>query len=237
MGKIIVIEANTDGAGKETQSMLLEERLKKEGKKVFRISFPNYDSDSSFFVKKYLNGDYGKEVLQSNPYVISTFYAIDRYLTYIETIKKYLDEDYIIILDRYVSSNVIYQTSKIYMQMINENKSKEEIKEKIESFIKWEEDLEFKYYNLPKPDVIIYLYIPVEVSQQLIAKRENKINNKSEKDIHEKDIEYLKYSSKLSEVIAEKEKWNKIEVTNQGKIRKREEIAEDLYEAIIGNNT
>lgn len=236
MGKIIVIEANTDGAGKETQSMLLEEKLKKEGRKVFRISFPNYDSDSSFFVKKYLNGDYGKEVLKSNPYVISTFYAIDRYLTYTETIKKYLDEDYIVILDRYVSSNVIYQTSKIYMRMIKENRNDEEIKEKIENFIKWEEDLEFEYYNLPKPDMVIYLYIPVEVSQQLIVKRENKINNQSEKDIHEKDIEYLKYSSKLSEAISEKENWNRIEVTNLGKMRKREEIAEDIYIAITDKN-
>ena len=84
--------------------------------------------------------------------------------------------------------------------------------------------------------MVIYLYIPVEVSQQLIVKRENKINNQSEKDIHEKDIEYLKYSSKLSEAISEKENWNRIEVTNLGKMRKREEIAEDIYVAITDKN-
>lgn len=233
MSKIIVIEANTDGAGKETQSKLLEERLKKEGQKVFRISFPNYESDSSFFVKKYLNGEYGKDASKLNPYVVSTFYAIDRYLTYIGTIKKYIEEDYTIILDRYVSSNVIYQTSKIYIEMLKEGKDKKEIEEKVEEFVKWEEELEFDYYGLPRPDEVIYLYIPVDVSQALISDRENKIDKKQEKDIHEKNIEYLKYSSDLSEKIAKKEKWNRIEVTNEGIIREKEDIANDIYNIVI----
>ena len=76
MGKIIIVESSTDGCGKETQTKTLVERLKKEGKKVIRFTFPNYENYSSIFVKKYLNGEYGKDAKSQDPYIVSTFFAI-----------------------------------------------------------------------------------------------------------------------------------------------------------------
>ena len=111
MGKIIIVESSTDGCGKETQTKKLFERLEKEGKKVTRFTFPNYESYSSIFVKKYLNGEYGKDPKKQDPYIISTFFAIDRYITFKEQIEKYYNDDYYIIIDRYVISNMIYASS------------------------------------------------------------------------------------------------------------------------------
>ena len=92
MGKIIIVESSTDGCGKETQTKKLFERLEKEGKKVIRFTFPNYESYSSIFVKKYLNGEYGKDPKKQDPYIISTFFAIDRYITFKEQIEKYIEK-------------------------------------------------------------------------------------------------------------------------------------------------
>lgn len=76
--KIIVIESGTDASGKETQTNLLYERLKKGNKKVVKFSFPNYQSKSSTFVKMYLNGDFGENPEDVSPYISSIFFAMDR---------------------------------------------------------------------------------------------------------------------------------------------------------------
>ena len=81
-GKLIIIESGSDASGKATQSQRLYERLIQEGKKCLKITFPDYDSDSSALVKMYLNGDFGKNPSAVNPYISSTFYAADRYASY-----------------------------------------------------------------------------------------------------------------------------------------------------------
>ena len=121
MGKIIVIEG-TDSSGKETQTKLLYERVKKIYDKTIKISFPNYDSPACEPVKMYLAGAFGTDATKVNPYPISTMYAIDRYASFKQDWEKKYIDDYIIITDRYVTSNMIHQASKI-----------EDIKEKDES--------------------------------------------------------------------------------------------------------
>jgi len=81
-GKLIIIESGADASGKATQTNKLYERLVQEGYKVKKITFPNYDSDSSALVKMYLNGDFGKDPNDVSPYVASTFYAVDRFASY-----------------------------------------------------------------------------------------------------------------------------------------------------------
>ena len=104
-GKILAFEG-LDGSGKETQTKLLEKRLRDEGIKVVRIEFPNYENKYSLFVKEYLNGKFGKDV---DPYVVSVFFSLDRFAIYKSKIKNYLDDGYVVICDRYVYSNLIYQ--------------------------------------------------------------------------------------------------------------------------------
>ena len=204
MGKIIVVESNTDGAGKQTQTEEIYKYLKEKGEKVVKFSFPNYNSDSSYFVKKYLNGEFGDDAKNINAYIASTFFAVDRYLTYIKEIKKYYDEDYYILMDRYVTSNIIYQAAKM------ENKNK------IDEFINWNKELEYNKYNLPKPDYVIFLYMDLKESEKLRKSRKVKLEGK---DIHEQNNEYLKKVSDNSLYICGTEKWIKIECVKNGRLK------------------
>ena len=211
MGKIIIVESSTDGCGKETQTKKLFERLEKEGKKVIRFTFPNYENYSSIFVKKYLNGEYGKDPKKQDPYIISTFFAIDRYITFKEQIEKYYNDDYYIIIDRYVISNMIYQGAKI------------QDKEEKEKFLRWEEDFEYNLYKIPRPDKVIYLHLSVKDSQKLI------------KDIHEQDLEFLKDAYNMAEELAHKNDWIRIECIDENKnMRTIEDISDEIYNNVIG---
>ena len=217
MGKIIVVESNTDGAGKQTQTEEIYKYLKEKGEKVVKFSFPNYNSDSSYFVKKYLNGEFGDDAKNINPYIASTFFAVDRYLTYIKEIKKYYDEDYYILMDRYVTSNIIYQAAKM------ENKMQ------IDEFINWNKELEYNKYNLPKPDYVIFLYMDLKESEKLRKNRKAKLEGK---DIHEQNDEYLKKVSDNSLYICETEKWIKIECVKNGRLKDILEIKEEILKKI-----
>ena len=217
MGKIIVVESNTDGAGKQTQTEEIYKYLKEKGEKVVKFSFPNYNSDSSYFVKKYLNGEFGDDAKNINSYIASTFFAVDRYLTYIKEIKKYYDEDYYILMDRYVTSNIIYQAAKM------ENKNK------IDEFINWNKELEYNKYNLPKPDYVIFLYMDLKESEKLRKSRKAKLEGK---DIHEQNNEYLKKVSDNSLYICETEKWIKIECVKNDKLKEILEIKEEILKKI-----
>ena len=111
LGKIIVIEG-TDSSGKETQSNLLFEELKKQGFNVKKISFPNYDSPACEPVKMYLAGEFGKDALNINPYPVSTMYAIDRYASYKKEWEEFYKTGGILITDRYTTSNMFIKLQK-----------------------------------------------------------------------------------------------------------------------------
>lgn len=143
-GKLIIIESGSDASGKATQSERLYERLISEGKKCMKITFPDYESDSSALVKMYLNGDFGKNPNDVSPYVSSTFYAADRYASYKTKWGEFYNSGGIIISDRYTTSNMVHQAAKI------------ESPEK-EKFLEWLYDLEFNIYGIPTPDEVIFL--------------------------------------------------------------------------------
>ena len=183
LGKLIVIEG-TDSSGKETQTKLLFERLEKEGKKIKKISFPNYDSPACEPVKMYLAGEFGDNAVEVNPYPISTMYAIDRYASFKKDWGKFYEDNGIIITDRYTTSNMVHQASKI-----EDEKKKDE-------YLKWLIELEYEKMELPKPDMVIFLNMPTDMAIKLMANRKNKITGEEKKDIHEKSSEYLKKSLK-----------------------------------------
>lgn len=112
MGRLIVIEG-TDASGKATQTKLLFKYLKDKYDKVIKIEFPDYDSPSSTLVKMYLNGDFGKEAKDVNPFAASAFFAADRFASYKTKWEKLYNDGYIIVADRYVTANMIHQASKI----------------------------------------------------------------------------------------------------------------------------
>lgn len=218
MGKLIVIEG-TDSSGKETQTRKLYERLLSEGKNVRKISFPNYDSPACEPVKMYLAGKFGDNASKVNPYPISTMYAIDRYASYKMDWGNFLQEDGIIITDRYTTSNMVHQASKI------------EDKEEKEKYLQWLEDLEYNKMELPKPDMVIFLNMPSDMAAKLMAERKNKITGESQKDIHEKNKEYLKKSYDNACEIAKKYNWQEIKCV-ETELKSIEDIGEEIYNLV-----
>ncbi|WP_319371385.1 thymidylate kinase [uncultured Ilyobacter sp.] len=219
MGKLIVIEG-TDSSGKQTQSEILYEKLKSEGIKVKKISFPNYESPASEPVKMYLAGEFGEKANDVNPYPVSTMYAIDRYASFKKDWENFYLENGIIITDRYTTSNMVHQASKFadpYKKI---------------KYLDWLEDLEYEKMGIPKPDVVFFLNMPVDVAQKLMSERKNKITGEEAKDIHEKDVEYLRVSHQNACNIAETYQWKEIKCVEDGKLKKIDEISEEIFEAV-----
>lgn len=219
MGKLIVIEG-TDSSGKETQTKKLYERLANEIEKVRKISFPNYESPACEPVKMYLAGAFGDNALNVNPYPVSTMFAIDRYASYKMDWESFYNAGGIIVTDRYTTSNMVHQASKI-----------ESIDEK-SKYLDWLEDLEYSKIGIPKPDLVIFLNMPTEMAVKLMEARKNKITGEEKKDIHEKDTSYLKKSYDNACDIAKKYNWQEIKCVEDKRLKTIEEIGEEIYRLV-----
>ncbi|MEX2563735.1 MAG: dTMP kinase [Candidatus Paceibacterota bacterium] len=182
-GKLIVIDG-IDGSGKATQVGLLKKYLKKEGVKVKTIDFPRYEDN--FFgslIGNYLSGEYG-DFAKTDPRVASVLYAADRFESS-KNIRKWLEEGYTVLADRYVSANQIHQGGKI----ADARKRKE--------FLEWLEKMEHGVFGIPKPDLVIYLDVPFEVSREWLKKKSAQSSKKylkGRKDVVEDNLKYLKNS-------------------------------------------
>lgn len=219
MGKLIVIEG-TDSSGKETQTKRLFEKLEEKGLKVKKISFPNYDSPACEPVKMYLAGAFGEDAMKVNPYPVSTMYAIDRYASFKTDWEKFYNEDGIIVTDRYVTSNMVHQASKI--RDLDEKKK----------YLNWLEDLEYEKMGIPRPDLVIFLNMPTDMAIRLMAERKNKITGEEKKDIHERDKEYLKESHANACKIANIYNWKEIKCNDGKRIKTIEEIGEEVFSLV-----
>ena len=217
-GKIIVIEG-TDCSGKETQSLLLEEALKRKNINSFKMSFPNYNSPTvKIIVNCYLGKNkepYFKEGSNNvDPYVSSLYYAADRKYNMDKEILEYYNKGYYVILDRYTSSNQAHQGSKI--------------KDKDERFnmYQWIDKLEYWLLKLPKPDITIYLHVPYENTIELLKIRGNLDDN-------EKDKEFLRNSEEAYIELSELYGWKRIECVENKKIKTREEIHKEIINIVL----
>lgn len=216
MSKLIAIDG-VDASGKQTHTELLAKHFKSLGKRVLRLSFPMYNSPSSALVKLYLGGSFGKNAEDVDAYTASTFFAADRFATYrMDWKKDYEDGETIIIADRYVSSNMIHQASKI-----------DDLAEK-DRFLDWLYDFEFNLYKIPKPDMTVFLDMPPKYGRILIEGRNNKFSGTEKLDIHESDFSYLEKSYENAKYVAEKFGWQTVPCVKDGKIRPIADIQEDI---------
>ena len=216
MGKLIAIDG-VDASGKQTHTELLEKHFKTLGKKVRRLSFPMYTSESSALVKLYLDGSFGKNAEDVSAYAASTFFAADRFATYrMDWQKDYEDSETLIIADRYVSSNMIHQASKIA-----------DFQDK-DKFLDWLYDFEFNLYKIPKPDMTVFLDMPPKYGRILIEGRNNKFSGGENLDIHERDFSYLEKSYENAKYVAEKFGWQTISCVANEKIRPINDIQKDI---------
>ena len=221
MSKFIVIEG-TDCSGKETQSKLLVESLNKLGNKAVYLTFPNYNSPTG----KIVGGPYlGKEEICKSYFpegashvdskVASLYFTADRYYN-LNIIKQYLDKDYIVILDRYVSSNMAHQGGKI-----KDKKQRYEMYE-------WLEKLEYEMMNLIKPDMTIFLHMPTEYAK--ILKK-----NRTSLDEHEKDDEHLHLAELSYLELSKKYNFININCVKNNNIRSIEDIHEEILKKITNH--
>jgi len=217
-GKLIVIESGTDASGKATQTGKLYNHLTAEDIPVYKVEYPNYKSESSALIKMYLNGEFGEKAEDINPWAISTFYSVDRYASFQKEWKELYKNGRLIIADRYTTSNMIHQGAKC-----NNIEGREE-------YLEWLCDLEFKRFKLPVPDCVIFLKMPPEFSNKLIAKRS--LKQKQGRDIHELNYNYQIKSYKTACWLAEKYNWNVINCVEEGKLKTVEEIHEEIYKVV-----
>jgi len=216
MNKLIVIEG-TDCSGKETQTKMLVERLKKENKKVKLFSFPAYDTSTGKIVggpylgkKSICEGYFDEGATQVDPKVASAYYAADRRYN-LPVINKYLSDGYDVILDRYVTSNMAHQGGKI--------KDKKER----QAMFKWLEKLEYELFELPRPNLTIFLHMPTDKVIELKQKR------KETCDQNEMDENHIMNAEKTYIELAERYQFKTIECTENNQIKSIEEIHEEIY--------
>jgi dTMP kinase len=222
-GKLIVLDGS-DGSGKATQTRLLIARLKKEGYRVQTLDFPQYEAN--FFgalVGKCLAGEYG-DFIAINPHIASVLYAADRFESK-RQIEMWLKQGMVVVLDRYVSANQIHQGGKIH----DAKKQKE--------FLEWLDRMEHEVFAIPRPDLIVYLDVLVEVAQQLLQgekKEHSKVYlKKKQKDLAETNANHLNESrANALKLVKKLNNWTKIDCTKKGEILSREVIAEKVWKAV-----
>lgn len=216
-GKLIVLEG-LDGSGKATQTTLLCEYLKNAGKSFTRLSYPNYDSPSSSLVKMYLGGELSNDPRGVNAYAAAAFYAVDRCADFLKYYKDAYERGELFVSDRYATSNAIYQTSKLP-------------EEQWEDYLRWLEDFEYGKLGVPRPDVVIYLDMNIDVSQKLLSARYH--GDESKKDIHEVNVDFLRHCRTTALYAASKLGWHVVKCDDGEKPRKIDDIAMDIRGYIV----
>ncbi len=216
MQKLIIIEG-LDGSGKSTQIALVEEYLKNNGVDFKKIKLPDYDNPSSTLVKMYLNGEFGKSASDVNAYAAGAFYAVDRYASFNLGWRTDYEAGKLIVADRYATSNSIYQMEKIP-------------RDEWESYLEWSADFEYNKLGIPKPDVVIYLDMPIEISQRLMTQRYSGDENK--KDVHEVNVEFLKKCRESALFTAKKQDWHVINCADGDEPKAIDDIHKQIVEII-----
>ena len=216
-GKLIVFEG-TDGSGKATQSRLLCEHLDREGIAYKKIDFPRYGKRSAAMVQEYLDGNLGKNPGDVNAYAASMFYAMDRYASYKQDWGDFYEEnDGLIVADRYTTSNAVHQASKLP-------------NEKRKPYLDWLFHEEYDLLGLPKPDLVIYLDMPTEITEKMMRQREQDTGTHA--DIHEQDEAYLKQCRANAKAVVRECGWSIIHCENGDEPRTPEDIHRQVLEVV-----
>jgi len=211
-GKLIVIEG-LDGSGKATQAGLLADALSRQGLRVRRVSFPNYASEASAPVRMYLAGQFGSDPADVNAYAAGSFYAVDRYASWKTDWGEFHREGGIVIADRYTTSNAVHQCAKLP-------------ETEWDGYLDWLFRYEYGLLGIPAPDAVIYLRVDPEVSQKLMTGRYH--GDDAKKDIHERNLAYLRRSEASAAYCARTLGWHTVECCRAGGMRPPEEIHAEL---------
>lgn len=221
-GLFIVLDG-LDGSGKATQAKLLAERFKALGTPFELIDFPSYDRTIfGTLLGEALAGKRG-DFLHVDPYLGSTPYALDRF-EMSPKIRAWLEEGKMVIADRFTSSNQIHQGGKFRDA------------EERGTFLRWLDRVEHELLQIPRPDAVVYLRVPVAVSARLLAEKrvaKNRMLPEGEKDTVERDEEYVERSFASAQLLAkENANWHIIDCSVNDQMRTPEDISEECFKVI-----
>lgn len=215
-GKLIVLEG-TDGTGKTTQTRLMAQRLEQEGVSFREINFPRYGSPFAKPVEMYLQGALGAKPGDVSACAASTLYAVDRYGAYKEDWGADYESGRLILANRYTTSNAVHQAPKLP-------------EAERWAYLDWLFDLEYNRLALPKPDLVIYLDLPAEISAQMLRLRQEATHTKA--DIHEQDGAYLRACRESAQEIVERLGWRRVDCSRDGAVRTPDDIHRELWEIV-----
>ena len=215
-GKLLVIEG-LDGCGKTTQVALLRAALEQAGVALRQIKLPDYDDPSSTLVQMYLGGDFGREPGDVNAYAASAFYAVDRFASFTRHWRADYEAGKLILADRYTTSNALYQMVKLPRVQWND-------------YLEWLKDFEYQKLGIPVPELVIYLDMPVEVSQRFLSNRY--AGDERRKDMHERDIHYLQACREAALYACEKLHFHRIDCAPAGEPLEEQAVARQIFACV-----
>lgn len=218
MGRLLVLEG-LDGSGKSTQTERLKQVLEAAGQPLRQIKLPDYEHPSSALVKQYLAGDFGSDPAAVNAYAASSFYAVDRVASFLLDWKADYEAGTLVLADRYTTSNPIYQMTKLP-------------NEEWDGYLSWVKDYEYGKLALPEPDLVIFLDMPVEVSQKMMTGRYD--GDEGKKDVHEKNVRFLEACREAALYTAEAWGWKVVRCADGDAPRSIESIAEEVADLAKG---
>jgi dTMP kinase len=217
-GRLIAIEG-IDGSGKHTQARLLEHSLQSKGFEVYATGFPQYESWFGTMVGKFLNGDFGS--LQAvDPHFSALLYAGDRFEAKAR-IESSLKDGKIVLIDRYVASNMAHQVARA-------------APDKRSEFLRWIEHLEYSIYGLPREDLILYLRVPPAEAQKLVAQKSERNYTRASHDLLEKSLHHLEDAAEMYDMLSRSRPWATIQCydAQNGTVRLPEDISAEVQSAI-----
>jgi len=216
MGTLIVLEG-IDGSGKSTQFDILCDRLASENKDFKHVRFPRYDKPSSTLLKMYLGGEFGDDPDTVNAYAATSFFAVDRFASFVQDWRGYYNGGGLVLLDRYTTSNAIHQGAKLTSCQRGR-------------FFDWLYEYEFNLIGLPAPDHVIYMDIDAENAARRLAQRQAETGTSG--DIHEKDMAYLKLCAQSGAQAATHYGWHSIGCITEGHERSENELHQEIWQLV-----
>ena len=219
-GKFFVIEG-TDGSGKGTQFKIISDWINNLGYDVATYDFPQYELESSFFVKKYLNGLYGT-ANEVGPYKASLFYALDRFEAS-ANISRDLKADKIVLANRYVASNMGHQGTKF-------NTADDRHR-----YYLWLDKLEFDTLGIPRPDMNFVLSMPANMAQKFVDQKQQREYTDKKRDLHEADLSHLRKAVGIYDELCQlfPNNFTKISCENNNEILSINDVTKLLQENIM----
>lgn len=213
-GRLIVVEGACDGIGKTTQFEMLCNHFQNDGKEIAHHHFPTYGTYHGAGAEKYLSGEFGNPS-ELSPYFVNSLYANDRAITWYTKLKNLYNQGKIILLDRYTTSSIIYQSALI-----------EDLEQK-KKFIDYVIDFEYNKIGIQEPDNIIFLYAPFDLVTEIRNAR--KENDGVINDVHERNLNFMKKVYDNALFVADYLSWDKIKCNNGDKMRGIDDIHEEIY--------